>query len=100
MGLRVPRKAQGMHGKDHCPLTSTVFLVSLRLGDLPGCRDMAGQSTVFIHERGTLRLRGSQMNILPPPIANLSCHVWNLVIGLAETEVNNARFLVKGNLKV
>lgn len=28
------------------------------LGGLPGCRDVAGQSTVFRHERGTLRLRG------------------------------------------
>lgn len=56
--------------------------------------------TVFRCEHGTLRLRGSQMNILPPPIGNLSCHVWNLAIGLAEMEASNARFLVKGNLKV
>lgn len=28
MGLRMPQKAQVMHDNDHCPLTSTVFLVS------------------------------------------------------------------------
>lgn len=56
--------------------------------------------SVFRRERGTLHLRGFQMNILPSPIGNLSCHVWNLTIGLAEMEASKARFLVKGNLKV